>query len=82
MNFEIAVVLLVLGLVFLAFVRERFPPDVTAMIGVAALLIAGVLTPGQVLNSFSNHAPITIAAMFILSGAWKRPAPSTSWAGP
>ncbi len=72
MNFEIAVVLLVLGLVFLAFVRERFPPDVTAMIGVAALLIAGVLTPGQVLNSFSNHAPITIAAMFILSGALEK----------
>lgn len=72
MNFEILVVLVVLGLVFLAFVRERFPPDVTAMIGVAALLIAGVLTPGQVLNSFSNHAPITIAAMFILSGALEK----------
>ncbi len=72
MSFEIFVVLVVLGLVFLAFVRERFPPDVTAMIGVAALLIAGVLTPGQVLNSFSNHAPITIAAMFILSGALEK----------
>ena len=72
MNFEILVVLIVLGLVFLAFIRERFPPDVTAMIGVAVLLIFGVLTPGQVLNSFSNHAPITIAAMFILSGALEK----------
>ena len=72
MNFEILVVLTVLGLVFLAFVRERFPPDVTAMIGVVALLITGVLTPGQVLGSFSNHAPITIAAMFILSGALEK----------
>ena len=72
MNFEIFVVLAVLAAVFLAFIRERFPPDVTAMIGVAALLIAGVLTPGQVLNSFSNHAPITIAAMFVLSGALEK----------
>ena len=72
MNFEILVVLAVIGLIFLAFVRERFPPDVTAMIGVVALLLTGVLTPGQVLNSFSNHAPITIAAMFILSGALEK----------
>lgn len=61
-----------LGLIFLAFVRERFPPDVTAMIGVVALLLTGVLAPGQVLSSFSNHAPITIAAMFIISGALEK----------
>ena len=72
MNIEILLVLAVLAAVFFAFVRERFPPDVTAMIGVAALLISGVLTPGQVLSSFSNHAPITIAAMFILSGALEK----------
>ncbi|MGY6553658.1 MAG: SLC13 family permease [Wenzhouxiangella sp.] len=72
MNFEIIVVLSVLGLIFLAFVRERFPPDVTAMIGVVVLLLTGVLTPGQVLGSFSNHAPITIAAMFIISGALEK----------
>ena len=72
MSFEIAVVLIVLALVFVAFIRERFPPDVTAMIGVVALLITGVLTPGQLLGSFSNHAPITVAAMFVLSGALEK----------
>lgn len=72
MSFEIIVAMGVLGLVFIAFMRERFPPDVTAMIGVAVLLITGVLTPGQLLGSFSNHAPITIAAMFILSGALEK----------
>jgi len=69
---EIAIVLIVIGIVFVNFIRERFPPDVTAMIGVVALLIAGVLTPGEFLNSFSNHAPITVGAMFIISAALEK----------
>ncbi len=72
MTLEIAIVLIVLGVVFVNFIRERFPPDVTAMIGVVALLIAGVLTPQQLLGSFSNHAPITIGAMFIISAALEK----------
>ncbi len=72
MTLEIAIVLIVLGIVFVNFVRERFPPDVTAMIGVVALLIAGVLTPSQLLGSFSNHAPITVGAMFVISAALEK----------
>lgn len=72
MTFEIFVVLAVLCLIFLAFIREYFPPDVTAMLGVAVLLLAGILSPGEVLGVFSNHAPITIAAMFVLSGALEK----------
>lgn len=72
MTLEIGIVLVVIGIVFVNFIRERFPPDVTAMIGVVALLIAGVLTPGQLLGSFSNHAPITIGAMFVISAALEK----------
>lgn len=72
MNIEVAIVLIVLGIVFVNFIRERFPPDVTAMIGVVALLIAGVLSPAELLGSFSNHAPITIGAMFVLSAALEK----------
>ena len=72
MTLEIAIVLIVIGVVFVNFIRERFPPDVTAMIGVVALLIAGVLTPSQLLGSFSNHAPITVGAMFIISAALEK----------
>ena len=72
MSIEVAIVLIVLGVVFVNFVRERFPPDVTAMIGVVALLIAGVLTPSQLLGSFSNHAPITVGAMFVISAALEK----------
>ncbi len=72
MTLEIGIVLAVIGIVFVNFIRERFPPDVTAMIGVVALLIAGVLTPGDFLNSFSNHAPITVGAMFVISAALEK----------
>ncbi|TVQ36620.1 MAG: SLC13 family permease [Wenzhouxiangella sp.] len=72
MSLQVAIVLIVLAVVFLNFIRERFPPDVTAMIGVVALLIAGVLTPGELLGSFSNHAPITVGAMFIISAALEK----------
>ncbi len=69
MNYEAAVVLIVVGLVFVLFIKERFTPDVTAMLGVVVLLLFGVLTPVELLSSFSNHAPITVGAMFILSAA-------------
>jgi di/tricarboxylate transporter len=72
MTFEAVVVLLVLVLVFVSFVRERFAPDVTAMLGVAALLVAGVMQPAEFLDAFSNPAPITVGAMFILSAALER----------
>lgn len=72
MTVEIVIVLAVLAIVFINFMRERFPPEITAMIGVVVLLIAGVLSPSQFLNSFSNHAPITIGAMFIISAALER----------
>lgn len=72
MTYEVIVVLAVLVVVFISFVRERFAPDVTAMLGVAALLVAGVVRPDEFLEAFSNPAPITVGAMFILSAALER----------
>ncbi|WP_284154990.1 SLC13 family permease [Algicella marina] len=54
------------------FVRETYPTEVTAMIGAAVLLITGVLDIGDLLTVFSNPAPWTIAAMFVISGALVR----------
>jgi Na+/H+ antiporter NhaD/arsenite permease-like protein len=65
------VLLLVAG-VFAAFVWERFPPDAVAMGGVAILLVLGLLDTDGLLAAISNHAPVTVAAMFILSGALMR----------
>ncbi|WP_424931607.1 SLC13 family permease [Amaricoccus macauensis] len=57
---------------FALFVRETYPPEVTAMGAALALLVAGVLPADEVLQVFSNPAPWTIVAMFILSGGLVR----------
>ena len=64
--------LAVIATMFVFFVREVFPPEVTAMAGAAILLTGGVLPVDDVLVAFSNPAPWTIAAMFILSGGLVR----------
>lgn len=64
--------LITLGVVvamFAAFVREVHPPEVVAICGAALLLAVGVLPVEDLLAVFANPAPITIGAMFILSGA-------------
>lgn len=55
-----------------AFAFERRPPVVVAIIGGLLMMAAGFLSPAELLGVFSNSAPITIAAMFVLSGALLR----------
>ncbi len=58
--------------VFAAFVREWFPPDMVAMGAFVLLMVSGVLTVDEALSVFSNPAPIIVACMFILSAALER----------
>jgi di/tricarboxylate transporter len=64
--------LAVLAVMFAVFVAEVLPVEVTAMLGAAVLVIAGIVPPDGVLEVFSNPAPWTIAAMFIVSGGLVR----------
>lgn len=64
--------LAILGTVFVGFLIERFPPAVIAAAGAAAFLCLGVISTDEAMSVFSNSAPVTIAAMFILSGALVR----------
>ncbi len=64
--------LAVIAGMFVLFLRETFTTEVTAMAGAAVLLIGGVIPTEHVLSVFSNPAPWTIAAMFILSGGLVR----------
>ncbi len=66
------VALLVVGVMFALFLRERYPTEVVAIGGVAAMLILGILPYEQALDVLSNPAPWTIAAMFIVMGALVR----------
>lgn len=58
--------------VLVAFVREKWSPDIVAAIAVAVLLVGQLLTPAEVLGVLSNSAPVTIACMFVLSAALER----------
>jgi di/tricarboxylate transporter len=63
---------LVLVGLFVTFLREWVKPDVAVMGAVAILLAAGLLKSREVLGVFGNSAPITIACLFIISGALSR----------
>ena len=62
----------VVALMFVFFIRETYPTEVVAIGGVALLLVTGVLPVADLQAAFSNPAPWTIAAMFILSGGLVR----------
>ena len=64
--------LVLLIALLIAFARERLPPVVIAAAGAILMLVLGYLSTDDLLGVFSNPAPITIGAMFILSGALLR----------
>jgi di/tricarboxylate transporter len=79
MSWEIAFVFLLLIFAIVSFVWEKIPADLTATVVFGVLLFVSALSssehlPGvdDLLNVFSNSAPLTIAAMFIVSTALER----------
>ncbi len=80
MTWEIAFTFALLGFALLSFIKEKLSTDVTA-ITVFAVIVAvstishemtqGVALPEieEILGVFSNPAPVTIAAMFVVSAA-------------
>ncbi len=71
-RFGMIVTFLVLGGVFLTFAKEWLPNDLVALGGMAVLLLVGVLDEYDLARVFSNSAPMTIGAMFILGEALTR----------
>lgn len=69
MTWDIALVFLMLVGTLACFVWEKFPPDVTALTLFVALIALGVLSPASAFSVFSNPAPLTVGAMFVLSAA-------------
>ena len=64
-----------LGLVialFAMFVWEKYPADVTAAGGAAIFIVLGFVPSEKAMAVFSNSAPLTIGAMFVLTGALVR----------
>ncbi len=69
---QAGVAIAVVIVMFALFLRDAYPTEVTAIGGVAVLLITGVLPYDNALAVLSNPAPWTIAGMFIVMGALVR----------
>lgn len=64
---EILAVFLILAAAVILFMTERLPVDVTALVVVAALILAGAVTPEEGVAGFGHPATITVGSMFVLS---------------
>lgn len=79
MTWEIAFVFILLGLAVISFILEKLPTDLTAIALFGALMLGGLMpfantlpSPEMMIGVFANPAPITIAAMFIISAALEK----------
>ena len=52
--------------------RDVYSPSLTILTATIILLTAGIISPAQAFSGFSNAAPITVAALYILAGAVER----------
>jgi di/tricarboxylate transporter len=72
MTWQIALVFTLLIGAIIAFVREKTPPDLIALSLLIIIAMTGLVPVKDVFSVFSNPAPITVAAMFVLSAALVR----------
>ena len=66
------VAMAILAAMFVLFVLERTPVEVTAIGGAALMLILGILPVKEATSVLSNPAPWTIALMFLVMGGMVR----------
>ncbi len=69
---ETLIVSAILLLALVLFVTELVPIDLTALLVVGLLILTGVLTPVEGFSGFSHPAPVTVAAMMVLSAGLLR----------
>jgi di/tricarboxylate transporter len=68
---QIAVVLVLLGVVGVLLATERLREDIVAMLALSALVVLRVISPTEALSGFSNPATVAVACMFLLSAGLK-----------
>lgn len=64
--------LVILAAMFVMFVRETYPVEVTALTGAAVMIVLGILPVKDATEVLSNPAPWTIVLMFLVMGGLVR----------
>lgn len=72
MIWEAWLTLAVIGAAVAVLTRDMISPAVAFTAAVVLLLVAGVVTPAEAFQGFSNPAPITVAALYVLARAVER----------
>lgn len=65
-------VVVVLFFIVLALIKERMRPGLILLSGAIVFLCAGILTPKEMLEGFSNKGMITVALLFLVSEGVRR----------
>lgn len=71
-DYQAQIALGLVALLFALFVWEKYPAEVTASAGAAVFILLGFVPTEKAMAVFSNSAPLTIGAMFVLTGALVR----------
>jgi di/tricarboxylate transporter len=71
-EFQPWVAMAILAVMFVLFVMERTPIEVTAIGGASLMLVLGILPVKEATSVLSNPAPWTIAMMFLVMGGLVR----------
>lgn len=69
---DIALVFSILAVSVVLLVTEWIPMEVTALLAMGSVAVAGLVSPVDALSGFSNPAVVTVWAVFILSGGLTR----------
>lgn len=69
MSWEAWFTLAVVAITVLALAKELLSPAAAVFGAMVTVLVAGVVSPGEALAGFSNPAPFTVAALYILARA-------------
>ncbi|MGP4038804.1 SLC13 family permease [Gracilibacillus sp. D59] len=69
MTFDMAFVLIIIIVMFLALLFEVARPDMVIFSVLVIFVLTGLLTPEEAFKGFSNQGMLTIALLFIVAGA-------------
>lgn len=72
MHFSAIFVIIILVCVIAALIKDRMRPGLVLLSGAVVFLCAGIISPKEMLEGFSNKGMITVAMLFLVSEGIRR----------